>query len=149
SEAAFAQCTRHIAVGSIPMLLRPTLASFDGQPRAILAADPARAAAYRERLRGPGTRAVAISWRSFQPKGRGYVQRKKSAGLDAFLPLSRRGSLRLLDVQYGDTRTEREAFAAAGGRLERLGELDLFGDLDGVLAAIEACDVVVTTSNVT
>jgi len=149
SEAAFAQCTRHIAVGSLPMLLRPTLASFDGQPRAILAADPARAAAYRERIRAPGTRAVAISWRSFQPKGRGYVQRKKSAGLDAFLPLSRRGSLRLLDVQYGDTRAEREAFARAGGRLERLEDLDLFDDLAGVLAAIEACDVVVTTSNVT
>jgi tetratricopeptide (TPR) repeat protein len=149
SEAAFAGCGRHIAVGSLPMLLRPTLASFDGQPKAILAADPARAAAYRERIHAPGTRAVAISWRSFQPKGRGYVQRKKSAGLDAFLALSRRADLRLLDVQYGDTRAEREAFAARGGRLERFEDLDLFDDLDGVLAAIEACDVVVTTSNVT
>jgi hypothetical protein len=136
-------------VGSLPMLLRPALASFDAQPRAILAADPQRVAAYRERIGKPGTRAVAISWRSFQPKGRGYVQRKKSAGLDAFLPLSRRADLRLLDVQYGDTRAEREAFSAAGGRLERLEDLDLFDDLDGVLAAIAACDLVVTTSNVT
>ncbi len=31
----------------------------------------------------------------------------------------------------------------------RLEGLDLFDDLDGVLAAIEACDLVVTTSNVT
>jgi tetratricopeptide (TPR) repeat protein len=149
SEAVFAQCTRHIAVGSLPMLLRPTLASFDAQPPAILAADPARAAAYRERIQAPGTRTVAISWRSFQPKGRGYVQRKKSAGLNAFLPLARRADLRLLDVQYGDTVAEREAFMQAGGRLERFQDLDLFDDLDGVLAAIEACDLVVTTSNVT
>ena len=34
-------------------------------------------------------------------------------------------------------------------RLERLAELDLFHDLDGVLAPIAACDVVVTASNVT
>ena len=38
---------------------------------------------------------------------------------------------------------------AAGGRLQRLEELDLFNDNDGLLAAISACDVVVTTSNVT
>jgi ADP-heptose:LPS heptosyltransferase len=63
--------------------------------------------------------------------------------------LSRRGSLRLLDLQYGDTAAERARFAAAGGRLERLDELDLFNDLEGVLAAVEACDVIVTTSNVT
>jgi hypothetical protein len=92
---------------------------------------------------------VGISWRSFQPSGRGYVQRKKSASLEVFVPLSRREDLRLLDLQYGDTAAEREAFVQAGGKLVRLDELDLFKDLDGVLAAIEACDVVVTTSNVT
>ena len=35
------------------------------------------------------------------------------------------------------------------GQLARLDGLDLFNDLDGVLAAIAACDLVVTTSNVT
>jgi ADP-heptose:LPS heptosyltransferase len=33
--------------------------------------------------------------------------------------------------------------------LSRIDGLDLFNDLDGVLAAIAACDLVVTTSNVT
>ena len=56
---------------------------------------------------------------------------------------------RLLDLQYGDTAAERAAFIAAGGRLERLDDLDLFNDLDGLLAAIAVCDLVVTTSNVT
>jgi ADP-heptose:LPS heptosyltransferase len=54
-----------------------------------------------------------------------------------------------VDLQYGDTAAERAAFAADGGRLERIEELDLQEDLDGLLALIEACDLVVTTSNAT
>ncbi len=146
---SFARCTRQVAVGSLPRLLRPDAASFDAQPPRLLAADPQRVEAYRARLAAPGARTVAISWRSFQPKGRGYLQRKKSAGLAAFAPLAARADLRLVDVQYGDTAAERAQFAQSGGRLARIEELDLFADLEGVLAAIEACDLAITTSNVT
>jgi len=149
SGTAFARCTRQVAMGSLPRLLRPDAASFDAQPPRLLAADPERVAACRARLAVPGARLAAISWRSFQPKGRGYLQRKKSAGLAAFAPLAARADLRLVDVQYGDTAAERAQFAAAGGRLERLDGLDLFNDLEGVLALIEACDLAITTSNVT
>jgi tetratricopeptide (TPR) repeat protein len=149
SGAAFARCTRQLAVGSLPRLLRRDAASFDAQPPHLLAAEPARVDAYRARLAAPGKRTVAISWRSFQPKGRGYLQGKKSARLAAFAALASRDDLRLVDVQYGDTAAERAQFAAAGGQLARLEDLDLFNDLDGVLAAIAACDLAITTSNVT
>jgi Flp pilus assembly protein TadD len=149
SAAAFATCDRQIAVGSLPRLLRPTLASFARQPRALLAADSVRARQMRARAAPANERLAGISWKSFQPKGRGHVARKKSAPLEAFMKLSKAPGVRLLDLQYGDTAAERAAFARAGGRLEHFDDLDLFNDLDGVLAAIEACDVVVTTSNVT
>ena len=147
-EAEFADCDRQLPLGSLPRLVRPDLASFERQPRALLAADPARVATYRERLGNTG-RVVGISWRSFQPKARGRVGRDKSAPLETFKALSRGSGVRLLDLQYGDTAAEREEFARNGGRLERLEGLDLFNDLEGVMAAIAACDVVVTTSNVT
>ena len=131
-------CDRHIALGSLPRLLRPDVASFSGQPAALLSADAAR---YRSAL---GSGVVGISWRSFQKGLRRQTRASKSAPLEAFAPLSRRR--RLLDLQYGDTSAERAAFT---GRLERLPDLDLFDDLDGVLAAIAACDAIVTTSNVT
>jgi hypothetical protein len=149
SAAAFAGCDRNAAMGSLAGILRPTLAAFDRQTPALLAPDLERAQAYRERLALPGVRNVAISWRSFQPAVRGFVTRKKSAPLEVFMRLALRADLRLLDLQYGDTAEERAAFAQAGGRLTRLHDLDLFKDLDGVMAAIEVCDVVVTTSNVT
>jgi tetratricopeptide (TPR) repeat protein len=81
SEAAFAGCDRHLAVASLPGLLRNSRESFEAQPRALLSADQARAAGYRARLARPGTRVVGISWRSFQPSPRAYLQKKKSGSL--------------------------------------------------------------------
>lgn len=144
TTADFTGCDRHIALGSLPRLLRPDAPSFSRQPRALLAADAMRVARYRAQLGEP---VIGISWRSFQKGMRRSLRSRKSAPLQAFLPLSRRA--RLLDLQYGDTADERAAFVAAGGRLRRLPDLDLFADLDGLVAAIEACDAVVTTSNVT
>jgi tetratricopeptide (TPR) repeat protein len=149
SERAFASCDAHIPVASLPRLLRPALQRFEEQPASILAADEARAARYRSRLGadGEGPPVIGVSWRSFQPKARGELGRRKSSSLQSLHALSQRA--RLLDLQYGDTASERAQFAASGGRLERLEDLDLFNDLDGLLAAIAACDLVVTTSNVT
>jgi tetratricopeptide (TPR) repeat protein len=146
SAEAFAACDRQASMAEVAGFMRPTRASFEAQPRAFLAADAGRAGAYRERLASPERRLVGISWRSFQPKGRAYIGERKSAPLEAFAPLAARADVRLVDLQYGDTAEERGRFA---GELARLDELDLFNDLDGVLAAIEACDVVVTTSSVT
>ena len=144
---AFPDCDRQIALGSLAGLVRPDLASFRRQPRALLAADRDRAREYRRHLKGP--KVVGISWKSFQHPVRGKLARGKSAPLAAFAALSRRKGIELVDLQYGDTGEEREAFAQAGGKLTRLEGLDLFNDLDGVLAAVEACDAVITTSNVT
>jgi Tfp pilus assembly protein PilF len=148
SAAAFTGCDRQLALGSLPRLLRPDLASFEAQPRALLVADAARAATYRGRF-PRDARVVGISWRSFQSGARARVARDKSAPLAAFSALAKRADLRLLDLQYGETKAEREAFARAGASLAHFDDLDLFADLDGVLAAIAACDAVVTTSNVT
>ena len=147
--AELGACDRHLPIGSLPRLLRPTLDSFTRQPGRFLAADDARATAYRARLKEDGAKVVGISWRTFQPHKRSYYERRKSAPLEAFRDLSLIPGAKLVDLQYGDTREERAAFALAGGRLHRIEELDLFNDLDGLLAAIEACDVIVTTSNVT
>lgn len=149
SEDAFASCDRHLALASLPQLLRGSLESFSRQPAALLQPDAVRVSGHEKRLREPGKMVVGISWRSFQPKARGFVQRKKSVDLELFHAMSLRPDLTLLDLQYGDTAAERERFAARGGRLRHIEELDLFNDIDGVLAAVQACDVVVTTSNVT
>ena len=149
SEDAFAGCDRHLPLGSLGRLIRPSRESFERQPAVLLAADGARRDAYRAALTSPRERLVGISWRTFQPKLRSFYELTKSAPLAAFGPLSHEPGIRLVDLQYGDTVAERDAFERDGGRLARVDGLDLFNDLDGLLALISACDVVVTTSNVT
>ena len=148
-DSAFAGCDRHLPIGSLPGLLRPDRESFRGQPRALLEADPVRTAAFRSRFGADRAKAIGISWRSFQPPSRSFYERRKNAPLEAFLRLAALPSARLVDLQYGDTEAERRAFAAAGGQLLSEHSLDRFNDLDGLLALIAACDVVVSTSNVT
>ncbi len=149
SPVAFGACDRQLALASAGRLLRNSAASFEQQPLSLLAPDPARVRRYRALLLEKPGRPIGISWRTFQPAARKYYELTKSAPLATFEVLLQAPGARLVDLQYGDTAAEGEAFASQGGRLERIEGLDLFNDIDGVLAAIEACEAIVTTSNVT
>jgi hypothetical protein len=148
STAAFASCAAEIPLGSLASLYRYDRASFAEQPRALLRADSSRVDAIRRQL-GEG-RWIGVSWRSVQKGLRAGLAARKSIPLEAFARLAREAGARLVDLQYGDVDEDRRRFDAAhpGVRVQLEG-LDLFGDLEGVLAAIEACDEVVTASNVT
>ena len=142
----FEGCDRQIPLASLPGLFRPDARSFERQPAALLAADQARVARMRERL-GQG-RWIAIGWRSLQKGDREEVAKRKSIPLETFAALAGAGGARLLDLQYGDVGEERAQFEARHpGVLTRLEGLDTRNDLEGVLAAIAACDHVVTSSN--
>ena len=57
---------------------------------------------------------------------------------------------RFIDLQYGDTRVEREAVQQdLGVAVERLPDIDNMNDIDGLASLIAACDIVVTVSNTT
>jgi ADP-heptose:LPS heptosyltransferase len=90
---------------------------------------------------------VALSWRSTR---RDSLVLRKSAPLVDLAPLLKLVGARFVDVQYGDTMAEREAVEkSAGVRLARFDEVDYFNDLEELLAILEACDLLITTSNAT
>jgi tetratricopeptide (TPR) repeat protein len=141
-----ASCDHEIPIGSLPSLFRKTPASFDWQPRALLGADPARVAHIARTL--GGGRNIAIAWRSFQGFEQRHIGTRKSIPLEHFAALAAPGT-RLVDLQHGDVADERAAFDEAhpGLRVD-LPALDRREDLEGVMAAIAACDLVVTACNV-
>lgn len=146
-ESGFAKCDAHISLMSLCQHLRTSIDDFERQPRALLRADPMKRDLARQNM-GPcedRTR-VAISWRSFQPPICIDRQLKKSATLADFGLLGARHDLQLVTVQYGKVVEE---FAGWAHSPILQPNIDLFYDIDGVLAVIDACDVVVTTSNVT
>jgi tetratricopeptide (TPR) repeat protein/ADP-heptose:LPS heptosyltransferase len=147
-QEALQEARRVLLAGSLPGLFRRSRAGFDRQPARLLSALPERVAHYRQRLDalGPGLK-VALSWSSTREDW--WVQ-KKSARLTDFTPLLELPGVRFVDVQYGDTAAERKAVeSATGTRLLRFDEVNYFNDLDELLAILEACDLVITTSNAT
>lgn len=148
-DDALLQAGRVLLAGSLPRLFRRTRESFAQQPRRLLSALPERVAHYRGRLEalGPGPK-VALSW--YSRRREEWQTPRKSVPLMTFAPLLGVPRMHFVDVQYGDTTAEREAVEAATGvRLLRFEGVDYFNDLEEVLAILEACDLLITTSNAT
>lgn len=146
---ALTRAGRVLLAGSLPALFRRNRADFARQPVNLLQALPERVAHYRRRLSdlGPGLN-VALSWKSTRKEW--WVERTKSVPLADLAPLLKLPGLHFVDVQYGDSGADRDAAEAATGvRLARFENVDHFNDLEEVLAILEACDLVVTTSNAT
>lgn len=136
----------YACIGDLVTALRSNADDFLAQRKAYLQADHDRSKKLRQELLSPGRLLCGLSWYSKNES----VGRQKSlslaelsrqfAGLDASY----------VDLQYGDTKAERETVRASGGiDLYRVPDLDTFNDIDGLAALIEACDVVVTISNTT
>jgi hypothetical protein len=120
SPEAFRACDRQIPLGSLPVSCATAVESFARQPRGF--SKPTRGAppkygggsARRRRALGGASPGAASAAATPPPRATQVVR------LAAFAPLAARSDLRLLDLQYGDTAAERRAFAAAGGKLQRL-----------------------------
>ncbi len=133
-------------MGSLGRLFRPSRESFERVKSPYLVADAARVQQLRQLVRRPGKRVCGISWASKREE----IGLGKSIDLAQMLvPLAGAG-LHFVNLQYGDTRKESEELKREHGiELQEVAEVDNFGDLDGLAALIEACDLVITTSNTT
>ena len=59
-------------------------------------------------------------------------------------------NLEFVSLQYGSTKDEIEFIEKSiGKKIHMVDGLDLYNDIDGLVALIDRCDFVVTTSNVT
>lgn len=127
--------------------LRTDEASFRGGP-AFLAADAERAAALRRDYKsrfGPAP-LVGVTWRSVNPE----VGALKSMTLDTLRPVLQTPGVTFIDLQYGDSAGERDAFEQASGViLHRDAAIDPIRDINGHAAQVAAMDLIVSISNST
>lgn len=135
-----------VALGDIGAHLRKTRDSFPQDRGAFLSADRARAQELGKRLHADGNFVCGISWRSANPR----LGRFKSLALPELAAMVSMPGVSCVDLQYGDTREERETLQKDFGLdLVHVGEIDNFRDIDGLAALIAACDMVVSVSNTT
>ncbi len=134
-----------INMGSLGRLFRPDWASFPIRPDGYLRGEPELSKRLRARL-SDGRTVIGLSWWSRNPR----YEMSKSARLHDFADVLRLPDCRCIDLQYGDTRVEREAVLHdLGVTLEHLPDVDNTGDIDALASLIMACDIVVTVSNTT
>jgi tetratricopeptide (TPR) repeat protein len=135
-----------IPLGNLGGHFRNTTADFLQHRKAFLKADRARSASLRRQIAPAGRRVCGISWHSTHAQ----VGADKSMQLASLRPLLEMPGLRCVDLQYGDTRGERDALNRQTGLdLVHLDAVDNLQDIDGLAALINACDVIVTISNTT
>jgi tetratricopeptide (TPR) repeat protein len=143
-----------LRMGCLGTSLRPSTLHFLAQRKAYLQANPATTQALRQRHRSgqesghrpKGALLVGISWRSTSAAN-GVM---KSVSLEALAGALALPGVRLLSLQYGDTRSELAELRRTTG-LEVMADphIDTFTDIDDLSALIAACDLVVTVSNTT
>jgi len=136
----------HALVGSIPHLFRNSKESFLNQKKSFLISDPHKTLALRNRLTVKDHLVCGIAWKSKNEKFGHF----KTASLTDFLPVLKLPSINFIDLQYGDTSDDRLNLKNEHSvTLSKIDDIDNFNDIDGLASLIDACDFIVTISNVT
>ena len=109
--------------------------------------DPVKRDSYRRTISAFGSGLVCgVAWKSVNPK----IGAAKSIDLESLEPLLGLPGVQFVNLQYGDVKNEIQHLKSTlSVDIHQVPGLDVFSDIDGLLALIDACDVIVTTSNVT
>jgi tetratricopeptide (TPR) repeat protein len=135
-----------IPFGDLGLHRRSSGASFPEKPIAFLQSDHARRDNLRKALARPGQLICGLSWRSINTT----IGREKSMELPDLAPLFELEHVFPVNLQYGATSDEISRLKIQTGHdLACAPDIDLWNDIDGVAALVDACDIVVTTSNTT
>ena len=140
-----ADVTAQISIGSLPQYFRKDAASFAGAKVPYLEADTAKTAAYRQALSPNGEKIIGLNWRSFRNK---YANDKSLDLLD-LAPIFALPGVTVVNLQYGDIKDEVRTAEARGLYFNQAVKVDLTKDIDGVASLVDACDVIVSSSNTT
>lgn len=135
-----------IPIASLGQFLRPDIKSFN-QPELgyFPSLDKSLLDSRLSKYFG-GDINCGISWKS----NRARLGQNKSISLDELAPILKISSLNFINLQYGDVKDEIiTANSQLGTSIQVVEEVDLYEDIVGLQSIIEACDIIITTSNTT
>jgi len=133
----------HLPLGDLPRILRRDLENFVGVKERFLYSDPVRQQALKSRVSTRAGRVVGISWHTTNGDSRCVPL------LDLVL-LLRRLDVFIVNLQYGDHGEEIDAVEKIiGGPVFDFAEVNCRDDLEGLLALVQSCDLVISIGNAT
>lgn len=136
----------HLPLASLGKFFRNSIQDFNLQPVAYLKANKVQVKSLKMKLKKEGYKICGISWKSKNVD----IGKEKSLSLLQLLPILSIPNITFVDLQYGDTNKEKRYILNTYGiEIKSIDEIDNFNDLDGLASLVEACDFIVTTSNIT
>lgn len=136
----------HIPLGSLGQYLRPDFESF-GSPKPLNMSSKASGnlATHLSSYFGKNIN-CGISWKSERAK----LGQHKSIALDQLSPILKMNNINFINLQYGDIEDEIiSTNAQFGGSIQIVEDVDLYQDIESLQCIIDACDIIITTSNTT
>ncbi len=131
-----------VAAGSLPSRLRRSAADFP-KHEGYLRADEARVSEWRKRLAADRGLKVGLSWKGGTPLSDAT---RRTLALDSLEPLLRLQGVSWVNLQYGNSQAEREAFAARTGIVLHHWQ-EALDDLDETAALMSALDLRISVCN--
>jgi tetratricopeptide (TPR) repeat protein len=135
----------HLPLANLGSFFREEIKDFRKHPINYILSDKEFTLGLRQKLFNQ-KKICGISWMSKNPE----IGCEKSLSLVQLLPILSLKNFTFVDLQYGDNSVEKEnIFQQHGINIQTISEIDNFNNIDGLTSLIDACDFVVTTSNVT
>jgi tetratricopeptide (TPR) repeat protein len=136
----------HLPIGSLGKNFRNSIEDFKFHPKAYLKADEIQVNTLRSKIKKNSQNMCGISWMSKNID----LGKVKSLSLIELLPILSMPSITFINLQYGDAKEELgNILNQYGIEIHTINEIDNFNDIDGLAALINACDFIITSSNVT
>jgi len=134
-------------IGSLPSFLRKNIESFKNQKIRFLESDQEKKIKFRKILKNSSSKQICgLAWRSSNKQ----TGENKSIGLENFSTLSSLPNTLFVNLQY-QVSDEEIKFLRDRCKIEIINfkDVDIFNDIDSLFSLVDACDFVLTSSNVT
>jgi hypothetical protein len=134
-------------IGSLPGFLRRNLEAFKSQKVRFLESDQEKKINFRKILKNKSSKQICgLAWKS----GNQELGANKSIGLENFAKLSSLPNTTFVNLQYQASDDEIQ-FLKDKCKIDiiNLKDVDIFNDIDSLFSLVDACDFIVTSSNVT
>jgi tetratricopeptide (TPR) repeat protein len=133
-------------IASLPRFFRKNINSFDIGRHSFLLSDKDKTSMYRERLlsEAPLNKICGLSWQSKNQT----IGKYKSLDLENLKEILETPGITFVNLQYNPPIEELEFFQSTYKvSIKNFNEVDLFNDVDSLCSLIDACDFIVTISN--
>lgn len=146
SDLSLLEYSHNLLMGSMGGLFRKSIYAFDAQLKSFLKPNLDLSNKIKNDLKKDKKLLCGISWKSTNKE----IGEAKSLDLQCYKYFFEMNSIEFVDLQYGETIEERKRVKSQFGvDIISLDSIDKFNDIDALAALINACDFVVTSSNVT